>query len=302
MAKRALMAVLVVVGLTACQDTEWYRVEATAGGWIIARVDFAEDTCTIMHVVARPAGGDDDPVSGVDVRLEHREHAHVGWVREVPGDIDRCTTDYVDGEALTGKASGSVRFKDVSLVDGNVVACRVKVNAKVGDTRFKQRLNIWASGCPTPTDGDTHVVNSVRAEASPYYYSTPSLVLVGTTKNGSCARFEFNPFADEAVPGLPPDWSFFNAYLWRPQDGQTCDPNIDYGYMWHAPHVATYEGGSGRLSFGKMGTVSFNGDDYDFPCHVSVNYGVELGEQYHWVPWQLRLEASDVVVEGVVCE
>jgi hypothetical protein len=300
MAERAWLAILVLVGLTACQDTEWYRIQATGGGWTIARVDFAEDTCTIMHVAARPAGAGDDPVAGIDVRLEHREHAHVAWVREGPGDIDRCTTDSPTGEALTGEASGSVRFKDVSLVDGGVVACRVRVNAKVGDTRFKQRLKIWASGCPAPTDGDTHVVRSVRAVVSAYY-GTPTLVLAGTTENGSCARFEFGPFAHEAVPGFPENWSPRTAYLWRPQE-QDCEPLPYTHFEWDAPHIIIHEDGSGRLSFGKFGTVRFNDHDYQFPCRVTIHYGVELGEEYHWVPWRLRLEASNVVVEGVECE
>jgi hypothetical protein len=296
--RSALAATVLLLG--ACQDEAWYRAQAVEDGWLIARADPEDQSCTIMFIKESAPESWETPVSGIDVKLEDREDAHVAYVREATVDFNQCTTEHLDGEPLTNEADGRVRFKEVSLEPDGAVGCVIKLNAEVAGIRFKHKVEVWDHYCPDP-DGETHEVESLDAEFDTYSWDFPILQLVGEVpETGACAYVVFHagnsnlthPFA------LPDNWTYSRAGVYLPEEGQGCTHATTSDAHGLPNHVSDlFDGGTGRLSFPSSELYEYDNRQVYRPCRVSLDVTVYLPAQYPWIPRKLHFEAEDVAVE-----
>jgi hypothetical protein len=301
MARSLPSLVAAVLLLGACQDDVWYRAEAVDDGWLIARADPEDQSCTIMFIKESAPESWDEPVSGINVKLEGREDAHVAYVREATVDFDQCTTEDADGEPLTSDASGRVRFKQVTVEPTGAVACVVKLDAEVAGVRFKRKLDVWDVQCPPP-DGETHEVDLRDAEFDTYSWDFPILQFVGEVpETGACAYVVFPAGSSLLDPVAPPDGRIYSrAGVYLPEDGQECTHETATDALGlpdqRHVHVQNVED-TGRLSFSASEPYDYQGQEVLKPCRASLDVTVEMSAQYPWVPRKLHFAAEDFAVE-----
>jgi hypothetical protein len=286
--------------LAACQDEAWYRAAAVDEGWLIARADPEDQSCTILFIRERAPESWETRLSGIDVKFEGLDDAHVGYVREAAVDFNQCTTEELDGELLTSDASGRVRFKEVSFEGGRPVGCVIKLNAEVAGVRFKRKLEVWDERCPVP-EGEIHEVDLRHAEFDDYSWDFPVLQVVGeVSETGACAYAVFN--AGGANPdgfALPDGWGYSRAGVYLLEDGQECTQatvNEALGLPEHLHVNDRGDEGSGRVSFPTSEPYESYNQPLDRPCRASVDVTVKLPGQYPWVPRTLHF-AGELAVE-----
>ena len=303
------------------------QIESAAGSspaW-----DPEAETCTLMYVDADEPN-DDSWVIGIHLYEPRRgtnpllnphgnqwPHAHVKWVRDIPGDVQLCTTSFdLVGKSLGSEGSGTLSFGRIeeyayyvdSESDGSGASlCSLRIDAEVGGVRFRENLKIFgAEGCDDPRKGPRHHVEAIAA-----HYSVgaegPELVIAG-------ADFEFDLCVwqhyrvvvwPEDEVDLPPRWEFTGAGLGMRLNDESCDPATVREDFQASPYVSGINLETDKrtpsIEFESSEELELGSFYVDVPCRISVDVTHLSNQMYHWMPAKLRFEGKGIEVSGA-CE
>jgi hypothetical protein len=243
-------------------------------------------------------------VSGIDVELPDAELAHVAYVQKGFTGAAGCTTDpyfwieSIGTELIGTEGSGVVRLRDVSIVDGRQVACKVKLNAEIEGISFHETVEIWDPDCPTPAPGGEkkRTYRSLTAAMS----SGLLRILAWDSETSTCAVVYFDVYGGENPQSLvaPDDWRFIAGSLVHMDDAAGCSEEGSGDSSGYEFAESITETASGELTFLTSEASDVINSTTRIPCRLALKMSMEFRDEYHWVPRVVKLVDDDVVVDG----
>jgi hypothetical protein len=275
--------------------TVWYRVSEAPGGWLIARADPEADTCHLLGISS--LGVPTFVFEDVDVNVDG---VYAGGLYE-RGDARGCQTNLDYAMALAdASAFGQIRFKQTTMMNGMINACRVDVDVTATGVRFlADDVYVWDSGCE-PWPSDTTYYTSLDAA---YVPEAQTLIVAGwDPANEACAWINFNIAVDSPVPSTidaPSHWIVDQAIIALVTEGE-CDAVLlaaeSPSSEWMA--FGRDEFGDGTLSFTDSEAATIDGAAVELPCKINIDARVPFFATHYWAPMHAGFRAQDVPVVG----